>query len=114
MSHSDFQTTRASTSVGHPPKRKREEDEREYQRRMRYRNYDVDQSSAEVIQWKLTFDRPHALSITMRGYFTNVGSGGLRLGADCETVVFDGTAAIFRGCEMTALDIQFTLPTNFR
>lgn len=104
--------TRAATSSVSTPKRKREETEREDQRRKWFRDGDEDQTHAEVVQWKLAFDRPHALSITKRGYRTNVGLAELRVGSDCETVVFDGTMATFRGCEMAALDVHFTLPTG--
>lgn len=105
----NFWQPRASTSFASTPKRKREGDDFEDQRKI-YQDYVEDQAQNAMVEWKLTFDRPQALSLTKRGYRTKVGSEGVRMGTECETVKFDGTTASFRGCELTAWNIHFTLP----
>lgn len=105
----NFWQPRASTSFASTPKRKREPDDFEDHRKL-YRNYGEDPAQNAVVEWKLTFDRPQALALTKRGYRTSVGSERVRMGTECETVNFDGTTACFRGCEVTAWNIHFTLP----
>lgn len=86
--------------------------EREPQRPMFYPDSRTNDSQAAVVDWKLTFGQPVALSITRNGFNSTVGSGGMKIGTERETVQFDGVAATFSGTDRTALQICFTLPTG--
>lgn len=95
------------------PKRKREDEyEREDQRRTVHPGSSASDSRATMVEWKLTFGQPVALSITRSGHKSRVSVEGMRLGSERETVKFDGVTAVFCGTEMTTFQICLTLPNG--
>lgn len=101
---------RVSANFGQTWKRKREEDdEHERERILNSSDLSADDSHVAGIEWMLTFCHPRTLSIVHKRYTTRVTNDEVQIGTVRETINSDGTTATFRGTDLTALEIHFTL-----